>query len=542
MGRSPDERVTNALAREVCEREGFKAMLSGSIGMLGSRFVIALNAVNCATGDTLAREQVEAEDKEHILNALGKATSSLRARLGESLSSIQKMDMPLEDATTSSLEAFKAFALAEAQKTTGNSTAALALYEHAVELDPNFALAYGRQGVLYSNYGEPERAREKFRKAFALINRVSERERLYITSNYYANGTHESEKAIETLELYKRTYPKDPTPANNLAVEYMRAGQFEKALQGYQEVLRLDPKMPIGYGNVADAYIHLGRFEEAKQISERGAALGFETTHGPLFAVAFAQHDAAGMARQLEWSRGRPEEVFMMQGQVYAAQQAGQWRKAGEIVAQAMELARQRKQDGPAGSMLAGFALDRAEVGFCQQVQDRTRQAVALNRDAAAPAGAALALCGETARAEALAADLEKSFPTDTMNIAVHVPAIRAVIALKQHQPARALELLQTGSPYDRAYGGVVYLRGLAHMEAKSGAEAMVDFQTLLDHRGAYLGWYPLAQVGLARAAALAGDRAKSKQAYQDFLALWKDADADVPLLQAVKKEYARLQ
>ncbi len=167
---------------------------------------------------------------------------------------------------------------------------------------------------------------------------------------------------------------------------------------------------------------------------------------------------------------------------------------------------------------------------------------MALNRDAAAPAGAALALCGETARAEALAADLEKSFPTDTMNIAVHVPAIRAVIALKQHQPARALELLQTGSPYDRAYGGVVYLRGLAHMEAKSGAEAMVDFQTLLDHRGAYLGWYPLAQVGLARAAALAGDRAKSKQAYQDFLALWKDADADVPLLQAMKKEYARLQ
>ena len=277
MGRSPDERVTNTLAREVCEREGFKAMLVSSISSLGSRYVIALNAVSCSTGDALAREQVEAEDKEHILKALGKAVSNVRAKLGESLASIQKMDRPIEDATTSSLEAFKAFAMAETQKSLGDDAAAIPLYQRAVELDPNFALAFGRLGVLHINHGDSERARENFQKAFALLNRVSERERLYITSNYYAHCTRETAKAIETLELYKRTYPMDPTPANNLAREYMQVGQFERAIEGYQETIRLDPKLAIGYFNLSNAFLTVNRVDEAKAICERALASGMDS-------------------------------------------------------------------------------------------------------------------------------------------------------------------------------------------------------------------------------------------------------------------------
>ena len=544
MGRSPDERISNALAREVCEREGFKAMLSGSIATLGSRYVVSLNAVNCSTGDDLAREQVEAEDREHVLKALGKAVSSLRAKLGESLASIQKMDKPIEDATTSSIEAFKAFALGEAQKERGDDAAAIPLYEHAVELDPNFALAYGRLGVVYSNVHESERARQNFQKAFSLLNRVSERERLYITSNYYANGTHELDKAIRILELYRQTYPKDTTPANNLAVEYEQTGQFERALEGYREVLRLDPKMAVGYTNMAFAYIMLDRFEEAKAVCERAIAQGLDSglLHGALFGVAMIQNDAAGAARQVEWARGKPAEIFMLRGQSMAAEQTGQWRQAQAFVARAVELARERKMNGPAGSFLAALALDRAAVGLCQQVQDRAREAVALDRDAAGAAAPALALCGETAQAEALAAGLEKDFPTDTINNAVQIPAIRSVIALKRNQQARALELLQSAARYERSHGEVVYLRGVAHLQLKDGAAAMADFQNLLDHKGAYMGWSALARVGLARAAAIAGDGTKSKQAYQDVLAQWKDADPDVPLIQEVKKEYARLQ
>ena len=544
MGRSPDERISNTVAREICEREGFKAMLSGSIATLGSRYVVSLNAVNCSTGDDLAREQVEAEDREHVLKALGKAVSSLRARLGESLASIQKMDKPIEDATTSSLEAFKAFALGEAQKERGDDAAAIPLYEHAVELDPNFALAYGRLGVVYSNVHESERARQNFQKAFSLLNRVSERERLYITSNYYANGTRELDKAIRTLELYRQTYPKDATPANNLAVQYEQIGQFERALEGYREVLRLDPKLAVGYTNMAFAYIMLDRFEEAKAVCERAIAQGLDAglLHGALFNVAMIQNDAAGMARQVEWARGKLAEIFMLRSQSIAAEQVGQWRKAQEYVERALEIARQHKMNGPAGSFLATLALDRAAVGSCQQVQERAREAVALDREAAGAAAPALALCGETAQAETLAAGLEKDFPTDTINIAVQIPAIRSVIALKRNQPARALELLQSAARYERSHGEVVYLRGLAHLQLKDGAAAMVDFQNLLDHKGAYMGWSALARVGLARAAGLAGDRAKSKQAYQDVLAQWKDADPDVPLIQEVKKEYARLQ
>jgi serine/threonine protein kinase/tetratricopeptide (TPR) repeat protein len=544
MGRSPDEHVTNAVAREVCEREGFKAMLNGSISSLGSRYVIALNAVSCSTGDALAREQVEAEDKEHILKALGKAVSSVRAKLGESLASIQKMDRPIEDATTSSLEAFKAFALGETQKSRGDDMAAIPLYQRAVELDPNFALAYGRLGVLHINHGDSERARENFQKAFALLNRVSERERLYITSNYYALGTRETAKAIETLQLYKRTYPMDPTPANNLSREYMEVGQYERAIEGYQETIRLDPKLAIGYGNLARAFMMVNRFDEAKATCERALALGLDTPpiHFVLLDMAIAQNDAAGIARQVELARGKPEEAFILAMLMLQTEQTGQWRKAEELLRRANELARQYKVVGPIGFLLAQFAVDRAGMGMCQHVRERTAEALALNRDAAVVAAPALAQCGNTSQAEALLSELQKRFPNDTITNFVVIPVTRAVMALKQKQPERALEILKAAAPYERAHGEVIYLCGLAHLQLRASADAMADFQNLLDHRGANYGWRVLARIGLARAATQAGDTAKSRQAYQDVLAMCKDADPDVPLFQEVKREYAGLK
>jgi eukaryotic-like serine/threonine-protein kinase len=544
MGRSPDERVTNAIAREVCEREGFKAMLVSSISSLGSRYVIALNAVNCSTGDALAREQVEAEDKEHILKALGKGVSSVRAKLGESLASIQKMDRPIEDATTSSLEAFKAFALAETQKSRGDDLAAIPLYQRAVELDPNFALAFGRLGVLYINRGDSEHARENFQKAFALLNRVSERERLYITSNYYANATRETAKAIETLELYKRTYPMDATPANNLSREYMQVGQFERAIEGYQETIRLDPKLAIGYSNLAEAFLKVNRFDEAKAICERALALGIDSPpiHFALLDIAIVQNDAAGIARQAEWARGKPEEAYILAMQAFQTEQVGQWSKGEELLRRAIELARQNKVHGPIGLWLAQFAADRAEMGMCQQVRERTAEALALNRDAVVFAARALALCGDTSQTEALLSELQKRFPNDTMTNSVLIPVTRAITALKQKQPARALDILRISAPYERASGEVIYVRGVVRLQLRAAADAMADFQNLLDNRGANQSWRVLARVGLARAAAQAGDTAKSRQAYQDVLALCKDADPDVPLFQEVKKEYAQLK
>ena len=333
MGRSPDERVTNTLAREICEREGYKAMLGGSIASLGRRYVIALNAVNCASGDALAQEQVEAEDKEHVLKALGTAASNIRAKLGESLASIQKMDMPLEDATTSSLDAFKAFALGEAQKNLGDDRGSMPFFQHAVELDPNFALAYGRLGVAYTNTGDLEQAREYYKKAFALINRVSERERLYITSHYYAGCTNESDKAIETLQLYRRTYPRDPSAANNLALEYERIGQFEKAAEGYQETIRLDPKMAIAYGNLAFVYVELDRFDEGKAICQRALAQGFDASilHGALLLIAYLQKDAPAIGREAIWFRGKPEEFHVKQGEAEARGAGGAMAQGGGI-------------------------------------------------------------------------------------------------------------------------------------------------------------------------------------------------------------------
>jgi eukaryotic-like serine/threonine-protein kinase len=290
--------------------------------------------------------------------------------------------------------------------------------------------------------------------------------------------------------------------------------------------------------------LKVNRFDEAKAICERALALGIDSPpiHFALLDIAIVQNDAAGIARQAEWARGKPEEAYILAMQAFQTEQVGQWSKGEELLRRAIELARQNKVHGPIGLWLAQFAADRAEMGMCQQVRERTAEALALNRDAVVFAARALALCGDTSQTEALLSELQKRFPNDTMTNSVLIPVTRAITALKQKQPARALDILRISAPYERASGEVIYVRGVVRLQLRAAADAMADFQNLLDNRGANQSWRVLARVGLARAAAQACDTAKSRQAYQDVLALCKDADPDVPLFQEVKKEYAQLK
>ncbi len=559
MGRSPDERVTATLAREICEREGIKAMLSGSISSLGNHYVLAVDATNCRTGDSLAREQVEAEGKEQVLSALGKAASRIRGRLGESLGSIQKFDAPIERATTSSLEAFKALAQGDVERNKANFTEAITFYRHAIELDPNFAVAYGRLGIMYSNLGETAPAIENIKKAFELRDRVSERERFYITSHYYSSVTREADKAIEILELYTRTYPQDFAAANNLAVAYNIAGQFEKYLEAAREAVRLNPNSALHIGHVGRAFILLQRYEEARDTFEKALARKLDSFafHVGLYQIAFIQNDKAGMDREIQWANAHPNEPSMLTLQAIAAAFHGRLSPAREFFRRAAEVALRRNLKGTAAGATAGNALTEALFGNQQRARAQAAVALAITREPAPTssvalalalsgeaAALALALSGDTAKAQALADEQKQKFPADTLLNAVDLPSIRAATELQRNNPAKAAELLQSAAPYEHGRLLVLYLRGLAYLRAEKGSEAGAEFQKILDRRGEgpTSPVYPLAYVGLGRASALNGDTAKARKAYQDFLALWKDADPDIPILQDAKKEYAALK
>jgi serine/threonine protein kinase/tetratricopeptide (TPR) repeat protein len=548
-GRSPDERITTQVAREICEREGDKAMISGAINALGKAYAITLEAANCHTGETLAREQVEAEDKEHVLKAVATAATGMRAKLGESLSSIQKLNYPFERATTASLEAFQAYGLGEAQRDQGLWLAAIPFYQRATELDPNFAMAYARMAVMYSNARERQQGITYTKKAYALIDRVTEKERLYITSQYNNYVTRDLEKTTETYQLYARTYPRDITPHINLGVQYSNAGEQEKAIQEFQEALRLDPRVSTPYSNMVSAYTILDRYDEAKAIAEKAFAQKLESPsiHYELLRLAYIQGDRAAAEKEIQWAAGRAEEYAIVSVQADNAYYLGQRRKAQELTKSAVDLAKRRNLSAVAAGYLAGEALLSAVYGDCESARTHGREAVALvDQDtirAANTAAGAFGFCGDAAQAQKIADQISKESPTDTLWNAVGLPSIRATIELKRDQPAKAIELLASAAPYERGDGSeTVYLLGLAHLRARHGAEAAAEFQKMLDHKGAYWGpLYPLAYAGLARAAVLSGDTAKAKKAYQDFLALWKDADSDLPLLAEARKEYAAL-
>ncbi|MGA9786187.1 MAG: protein kinase [Candidatus Sulfotelmatobacter sp.] len=552
MGHSPDERVTPDLARQVCQREGVKAVLNGTISAVGTQYVVGVDAVNCLTGDNLAREQVSVDKKEQVLGAVGKVASSLRSKLGESLASLQKFDAPVEEATTSSLEALKYFSLGEVERDKGSEQTSVPFYKHALELDPNFAVAYARLGQAYNNMGETVLGIENTRKAFERRDRCSELEKLYIETHYYNIVTGEVDKELEAYELWRRTYPNDSIPPNNLAVSHAVVGKWEQSLEEAQETKRLDPNSAFSYNVVAGAYLGLNRLAECKAMRMQEVAQKVDNAadHGNLYMFAFLDGDAAGMQHEVDWAKGRQDEYMVMETVADVAASSGKMVAARASYQQAVDLQRRETLEESAATALAREAVFEAQMGNSKAARDDASTALSRSRarDPLSVAGRALSLAGDEREAEAAAQQLVKENPTDTLVNAVAVPVIRAGIALNQGNPAKAIELLQTATPYEFGYAAGVqpnYVRGLAYLKLHQGKEAAAEFQKILDHPGICMFMLPtcrLARLQLGRARAEAGDAGGARTAYQDFFALWKDADPDVPILKEAKAEYAKLQ
>src|SRR6266567_8152809 len=550
MGRSADERITPDVARQVCQREGIKAVMNGSIATIGSQYVVGVDAINCQTGDTLAREQVEVEKKEQVLGAVGKAASRLRGKLGESLASIKKFDAPVEEATTSSLEALKAFSLGEAERSKGSELTAIPFYKHAVELDPNFGVAYARLGQSYANSGQSELAAENTKLAFERRERASELEKLYISTHYYDNVTGELDKSIEAYQLWKRTYPRDSIPTNNLGVAYSSMGKFDQGLEEAQETMRLDPNSAFSYGVLGGAYLGLNRLAEARAVRQKEIALNLGSTnsHRDLYMLDFLEGDTAGMQREAEWAKGKPDEFFMLETVAEAAAFSGQLRKSREAYHQAIESAQRGKFEEGAAGIAARQGMTEDMFSNSLKAREAAQAAVAMNRSRFTLifAGMAQSMAGDVRQATGTADELSKRFPTDAFVNSVWVPSIRGEIEINRGNPGKAIELLQAASPYEFGFFPRMlptYVRGQAYLRARQGKEAAAEFQKVLDHRGSCQTspQCALAHLQLARARALSGDATGARSAYQDFFAIWKDADPDISILKEAKAEYAKL-
>jgi eukaryotic-like serine/threonine-protein kinase len=548
MGKSPDERITSGIGREIAQRTGVKGLLLGSIAGLGSQYVVTLDALNGLNGDMLAEVQARAGSKEQVLKALDQAASELRGKLGESLASIQKFSKPLPEATTSSLEALKAYALGDENVAAGNQMAAVPFFKRAIELDPNFAMAYARLGTIYSNWGQLDEQEEYQRKAFELKDRTSERERLYITSHYYTDRG-DLEKGRASYELFKQTYSRDPIPYMNLSKIDSDLGDFARALENSKESIRLDPDAAIGYGNTVDSYVGLNRLEEAKAVAREGLRRHPEFTylHASLADIALAEGDLATMESEENFCKAQPEweiNVFFRHGDIAASR--GQLRKAADFYEQARQASRRLQVKSTEGFALSSRAWDNALFGNRKEAIEFANAALgvfAADNQRLWVAGI-LALSGETKKALDQARDVAKRRPDDVWTQNLGVPWVQAAVALNSGDAARAIELLKPANAYDKANTGGLYLRGLAYLKADQGAEAVQEFQKILalrNHAPSDV-LMSLAHLGRGRAYALQNDVPKSRAAYQDFLALWKDADPDLPILNEAKAEYAKLQ
>jgi eukaryotic-like serine/threonine-protein kinase len=554
MGRSPDERITNDVAREICVREGVKAMLTGSISGLGSHYVIDLNAVNAENGDSLARAQVEADSKEQVLKSLDKAASDLRQKLGESIGSVQKFATPLQQATTSSLEALQAFTLGQAAHQKLEDDKSIPYFQRAIELDPNFAMAYATLGVVYGNLSRIKQQQENLSKAFELKDRASEREKLYISAHYYSEGTGELDKAVVTYEQWKQTYPRETLPWDNLALLYRVAGQPEKALANASEAMRLDPKDIFSSSNLSDAYQSLGRYDEARAIIDKATAqgLGSPTDAFSIYTMAFARGDKAGMQRAIDLGKGPSVEPIMLIIVGMGQCSLGKIQSARRSFAQGISLAQNSGLKELAAGLRQTDSSCLAEVGYKAPARQAASEALAgsNDRDTRVAGAYGLARVGDASGSQKLMDGLAKEFPTDTLVNSVWLPVARASNQIKANQAAQAVSTLEAAIPYELGgppNGAVywpMYVRGEAYLHLNDGAKAAAEYQKILDHGGIAPSrpLYTLARLGLGRAYATQGDKTKAKAAYQDFFAAWKDADPDVPILKEARAEYAKLQ
>jgi serine/threonine protein kinase/predicted Zn-dependent protease len=556
MGRGPNERVTREVAQEICLRTGSKALLAGSISRLGNEYMVGLEAVGCGNGDSLAKEQVAASTKEDAVKAVGKVGASLRAKLGESLSSVQKFDVPIE-ATTPSLEALKTFSMGVTTQQQRGDSEAVPFLRRAIEMDPNFAMAYARLAVAYGNLGQPSLAAENLKKAYALRDRVSEREKFHITADYYAFATGELEKEAQTYVLWMQSYPRDFIPHANLGDNSRTLGQYDKAVTETQTALRLEPNSLSLHTNLAQNLLALNRLDEAKAALDQARVLKLDgwTLHLFTYYLAFLQGDSAQMEQQLSWGAGKPgAEDPLLSTQSDTEAYFGRLTKARDFTRRAADSAIRADSKETAAWWQANAALREAEFGNAAVAKQDVTAALGLapGRDVKVLAALALARVGDTARSRALVEELEKSNPTNTVLKLYWLPTLTAAIEVNGGNAARALESLEAAAPYELGEppptqeGTLypVYLRGQAYLQARQGQAAATEFQKFLDHRGIVVN-FPLgalAHLGLARAYALLGDTTKSRTAYQDFLNLWKEADPDIPILKEAKEEYAKLQ
>lgn len=600
MGRPRDTRLTEDMAREVCLRTGSTAMLLGSIAGLGSHYAVSLNAVNCQSGDSLGTELAEADSREHVLRALGEAATKMRARLGESLASIQKYDAPVDQATTASLEALQAYSLAIKKLSTEGDAASLPFLTQATELDPHFAVAYALLGNIYANLNQPTRSMEPIKRSYELRGRVSERERFYIESIYYSRFTGEIERAVQVCELWKQTYPRDVTAYVWLGNIYPILGRYEKGLEESREALRLQPNRVTSYASLANIELILNHLEEARQILSQAQARGLTSPAMQVFLyrLAFLRGDSAEMQRLVAAAAGQPAEDHLLAQEADAEAYHGRLAKARELTRRTIDSAVREGRVEAAGTFRAAAALREAAFGNQEQARREAKAALAMANGQMLQTLAALALAraGDGAGASGLAKDLHQQEPWDSLQNAYWLPTIRAWVALGHNvmpsinpppsalkADAVAVELLEPVRPFELGLPTLYWVlnvttcpveaRGEAYLAMGRGAEAAAEFQKIIDHPG-LVGTFPigaLARLGLGRAyalqagvdisgetkpgarpgvdmasdnarcAPLAEPLAKARSAYQDFFALWNDADPDIPILKQAKAEYARL-
>ncbi len=573
MTRPRDTKLTPEVARELCQRADSKAYIAGSIASLGSEYVLGLKAVNCQSGDPLAEQQVTASSKEKVLDALGEAASQLRGELGESLATVQKLDVPLSEATTSSLEALKAFTLARKIVNEKGPAAALPYHQRAIELDPNFAMGYEIVGNDYSSLGELGRASDYYTKAFQLREHASEREKLSIAANYYQNLTGELDKAAQTYQEEIESYPRYFAAYGNLGNVYGAQGQYEKAVEASKQDLRLAPDRLSPYEDLANQTLALQRFDDARQVIHDGQAQKLDNfiLHNALYAIAFLRADSAAMAEEQQWFAGKPEENFGLSLASDTEAYAGHLGKARELTKRAVDSAI-RADSKENGAIWQAIAAQReAAFGYPAEARQSAAEALKLvptSQGVEVEAALAFALAGDTARADSLAQDLGKRFPLDTQMQSLWLPAIQAQMALDKKNSAAAVGALQAAaSPIELGQVNFVcnlsclypmYVRGEAYLAAGQGKEAAAEFQKIIDHSGIVWNCWTgaLAHLGVGRANALQARtfqaqgqpadadaaRVRALAAYKDFLTLWKDADPDLPILRQAKAEYEKLR
>ena len=566
MMRPPDTKLTPEVTRELCQRAGSRAYIAGSIASLGSQYVLGLKVVNCQSGDTLAQQQATAVAKEKVLDMLGEAASKVRGELGESLATVQKLDVPLSASTTSSLQALKAYSLGIKASREKSSSAALPYHQRAIQLDPSFAMAYSGVGEQYSSMGELGRASEYFTKAFQLREHASEREKLIISAVYYTVVTGELDQAVQTCQEWIESYPRTYEAHIDLGNAYSGQGQYEKAVEAYREGLRVSPDSYWPYAVLANGLLALQRFDEARQSIEQARKLDDFIVRNVLYAMAFLRGDASAMAEQRQWYAGNPAENFGLSLASDTEAYAGHLNKARELTKRSVDSAIRTDSKENGAIWLENSALREAAFGNLTETKQAASDGLKLtpiSPGTGAEAALVYAMAGDAAQAESLAQGLNKRFPLDTQMQSLWLPAIKAQLALNRKNPAEAINDLQAALPIELGQIGFVanlscmyhtYIRGEAYLAAGQGGAAATEFQKILDHSGIVWNCWTgaLAHLGVARANALQAktmqsadaDAARSHalNAYKDFLTLWKDADPDIPILKQAKGEYARLQ